>query len=310
MAITVGNKVVHALISKAAFTELQSKDADTIYFVGDANGLELYKGGTKVGGGFAVLGSNPSDTTGMQEGVLYLAPNGKMYYKSGSSLVTAFDLVQSTTSDGASNATEVPSVAAMYSAISAAISAAMAGTYRSSVLAPAADVTALKAVTGMEDKDIIFVESLNALFSYDEQSSATANDTTVVSPASGTGCWLKTQAGFAYDSSDFTWGSNGLELSSTVAAAVAAVAGKLDAPTVAGSDGQYLQWDATAGKAKWATLTVPAAINVVGSAPTVTSADNGKVYYNTATDAVYVVKNGVLVQTSLTVSDISWNVIS
>ena len=211
MATTLGNKVNHALVSASVFSSLE-KSSDTIYFVGDLTGLSLYKGGVRVGGGFEVLSSEPANTTGMAAGVLYLAPSGKMYYNDGGTLATALELATSSEENAAGNSTKVATVAALYAAINAKIAAAMSGTYRSSILAPVADVAALKAIASMTDKDVVFVESVNALFSYDAQSSATADDSDVVAPTSGNGRWLKTQAGFAYSSTDFTWGSSGLEL--------------------------------------------------------------------------------------------------
>lgn len=232
MTTTRGSAVKHAVISATDFGNLSEKDENTIYFVGNSSCMNLYKGSTKIAGdkdtvsnvpGFAVLGSNPSNTTGMSEGTLYLAPNGKLYYKSGNTLAIAFDLVQSNELTESNNTMMVPSVSAMYSAIATKIAAAMTGTYRSSILTPVADVTALKAISTKQDKDVVFVESLNALFSYDAQSSATADDASVVQPTSGGGRWLKTQAGFTYSSTDFQWGFSGLELKNAVPLVVSAL---------------------------------------------------------------------------------------
>lgn len=235
----VGNIVVHAVISAADYELLETKSPDTLYFVTGSGGITLYKGDTPVGssGGFSVLSANPIDTTGMVEGTLYLAPNGKMYYRSGSTLGVAFDLRNTADDTAQGNDKAVPSVTAMYSAIAAKIAAAMSGTYRSSVLAPVADITALKAVTGMHDKDICFVEAVNSIYSYDAESSAIADDSSVVAPTGGVGRWLKTSAGFAYSSTDFTWGQDGLELAVRMPAN----------PT----DGQLLAWDGTNGVLKW-----------------------------------------------------------
>ena len=304
MSTTYGNPVIHAVVSQANYNDIISKNDDTIYFVITSDGIKLYKGSTLINkdGGFKVLQSNPSDVTSMVEGVLYLAPNGKFYYKSGSTLAVAFDLVQETTKNVSSNASQVPSVTAMYAAIAAEIASAMSGTYRSNILSPVADVTALKAVTGMQDKDVIFVESLNSMFSYDAQSSATANDTTVVAPTSGGGRWLKTQGSFAYDSTDFQWGSNGLEL-------------KVKLPTGTPSDGQVLAWDATNSVLKWITPSAGnTGIEIVTSDPSVTSTDNGKVFYNSTTGRLNVVESGQLVQKSYSKAELDailkWNVIS
>lgn len=327
MATTIGNKVLHTVLSKAAYTSLDQKNADTLYFVGDSTGIQLYKGSTPVGGGFKVLSSEPENTTGMAEGVLYLAPSGSMYYNANGTLTKAMEFVKTASlpdKNAAGNDGKVASIAAIYTAINNEIAAYMSGTFHSHILAPVADITALKAVTGMQDKDVIFVESVNALFSYDAESTATDNSSstaadqvpTVVAPTSGTGRWLRTQSQFKYNSSDFTWTeANGLALSATKLASIMGdvdtkisthnsandahstlFGNKLDKPTAAGTDGQYLTWDNTASKPKWSTLTIPAGVNVVATTPTVTAADNGKVYYVQANNTIYEVVSGALVE--------------
>lgn len=63
--------------------------------------------------------------------------------------------------------------------------------------AAVADVAALKAVAAADrkDKDLRFVDSLEAIFYFDSASSATGDDTTVITPDAGTGRWLITSAG-------------------------------------------------------------------------------------------------------------------
>ena len=339
ISTSIGNKVLHAVLSKEAYTNLATKSADTLYFVGDSTGIQLYKGEVPVGGGFKTLSSIPSNTTGMAEGVLYLAPNGKMYYNAAGTLTVAMDLVKNADlpANGATgNDGKIASIAAMYTAINNEITSAMAGTYRNSILAPVADVTALKAVTGMNDKDIIFVEGLNAIFAYDAQSNATDNTTTsseantspnVVQPTSVTGDnagrWIRISTiSYSFNSTDFTWDEDsGLSLNSTRVSGILSTAegyvtahnsaadahsslfaAKLDKPTTAATDGQHLVWDGTTSKPKWADM--PNNVKVVASAPTVTAANNGEVYYVTSTDKIYEVESGTLVQKGYSKADI------
>lgn len=358
--MSIGNKVVHCLISRASYEALATKSNDTLYFVADSSQITLYKGETVVGsGGFKVLAQEPSTASGMLEGTLYLAPSGKFYYNSGGTLATALDLVKSAdlpAKNASGNDSKVATVAAIYAAIGNEISAAMSGTYRNHILEPVQDVTALKAVTGMQDKDVILVEDLNAIFSYDAQSEAADNSSstaadavpTVVKPTSvttGAGRWIRTQSQLVYDSNDFTWtASAGLTLNSTRVSGILGSAeataegkvaahnsaadahstlfgGKLDKPAAAASDGQYLAWDATSGKPVWTDLSVPAGVTVVSTLPTVTSADNGKVYYNRADGQVYEVASGALVAkvyskaavdalllAKASLDDVKWNV--
>jgi len=49
MALTTGNDVRHAYLSRNAFEELADKDEDTIYFVNDDVRMQLYKGAVLVG---------------------------------------------------------------------------------------------------------------------------------------------------------------------------------------------------------------------------------------------------------------------
>ena len=303
MAETFGSKVIHAVLTQSAFSSLASKSSDTLYFVTNSSaGIKLYKGDIMVGGGFQVLTAPPADTTGMAEGVLYLAvePGGdySMYYKDGNSVKRAMTLVHTSASGAGSsgganwipgiadaeNATGndnmVPSVAALYQAISTKIAEAMAGLPHNNILAPVANISALRAVTDMEDKDVIFVEDVNSIYSYDAQGTGTDDGRTVITPTGGTGRWFLTQAGFTYDSTDFKWTSNGLALqvpvtsiyssASTTASGLVsahnvdssahselftavnnAIGGKMDAPATAGADGDMLYYDSATQKPVW-----------------------------------------------------------
>lgn len=61
--------------------------------------------------------------------------------------------------------------------------------YGATALEQAADLTALKALTGMDNGEIRLLPSVG-LFHYDSASAATADDVTIVAPTSGTGRWL------------------------------------------------------------------------------------------------------------------------
>lgn len=59
--------------------------------------------------------------------------------------------------------------------------------------APAADITALKAIgaSARKDNDGIYIDSLNAWFTFDSASAATGDDIFVIQPTSGSGRWIR-----------------------------------------------------------------------------------------------------------------------
>jgi hypothetical protein len=82
----------------------------------------------------------------------------------------------------------------------------------------AADVAALKAVSAANRKngDLRYVESLNAIFHFDDNASDTGDDATIIEPTSGSGRWLITSSAAAAGGSGINYIDNpGAEQSTT-----------------------------------------------------------------------------------------------
>lgn len=182
--------------TNAQYTALTTQ-ADTIYYVTDT-GL-CYVGTSRIGAAYESVQSFPVSPV---QGVIYFGPNGEAKYWNGTAwVVVCYPLTTSVTST--STDTEVPSALAVYTYVNTLWSG------MGKLLPAVQNVTELKAITGMGDKDLVLVEDVGNLYRFDADSSATEDDDKIVAPTTGTGRWLK-----MYTAVTLT-GGNGISVSGT-----------------------------------------------------------------------------------------------
>lgn len=188
-------------LTQAQYDALETKVTDRIYYVNDTRCIMLnsvrYGADTLI-----VVSSFPE--TGLV-GKVYVHETTLEHKIYSNSAWVSVVSPQTTTVSSSSTDSQLPTAKAVYTFVLNQLAGV-----DFPVLPPVQDITALKALTTMVDKDMVLVEDKGALYRYDADSTATADDDGVVTPTAGTGRWIKMITAVSYTAGD------GIDITSNV----------------------------------------------------------------------------------------------
>lgn len=171
--------------TQAQYDALATYVQDGIYFISDSK--VIYLNGVRYGTNINTVTEFPA--TGLV-GIIYVNSDTleQRIYSNNAWVTIAPPKTKSITSS--STDAQIPTSKAVYDYVANAIANLDLGL--GGRLHPAVQtVEELKAITDLEDSDIILVEGLGALYRYDLEATDTADGINVIAPNSGVGRWIK-----------------------------------------------------------------------------------------------------------------------
>lgn len=190
--------------TQAQYDALSTYENDGIYFITDSK--VIYLNGVRYGSNLSVVTEWPA--TGLV-GILYVhSSTEEMRIFKDNNWVTVQSPKTSTISISSTD-NQIPTAKAVFDYVADAIAASEMGI--GGRLHPAVQSIAdMKAITTMEDKDMILVEDKGNLYRFDAQSTDAADDDNVVAPTSGSGRWIKMITQITYT------GGNGVTIENNI----------------------------------------------------------------------------------------------